>query len=83
MTFLHKSYRDYSKVQKSVLVTTNKEGLDDKEELKTVPAVNQSNNNYNIVSDSKIGSDNEKIEENFLQWHQQGIWSNIQDDCQC
>ena len=39
------------------------EGSDDEEKLKTVPAINQNNNNYNVVSDSK--SDNEG-KENLL-----------------
>ena len=53
MTFLPKSSGDYSKVQKPVLVTTSYKGWYDEEALKIVPIVNQNNNNYNVVSDSK------------------------------
>ena len=33
VTFLQKSYGEHSKVEKSVLLTTSYEGLDDEEEL--------------------------------------------------
>ena len=36
MTFLQKSYSEYTKVEHSVLVTANYEGSDDDEEFKTV-----------------------------------------------
>ena len=52
VTFLQKSYRDYSKVEKPVLVTTSYEGYNEEEELETVPVMDNYNNNYNIVSDS-------------------------------
>ena len=42
VTFLQKSYGDYSKVKKPVL-TMSGEGSDDDEELKTVPVINQNN----------------------------------------
>ena len=45
MNFLQKSYGEYSKVEKPVLVTMSYEGLDDEEELETVPIVSKNNNN--------------------------------------
>ena len=66
MTFLHKSYGDYSKIEKPVLVTTSYEGSNDKEGLETVPIVNQNNDNYDVVSDSKSESDDNKAEENIF-----------------
>ena len=42
------------------------EGLDDEEELKMVPAVNQNNNNYKVVSNSKSESDDKEVEENVF-----------------
>ena len=57
MTFLQKSYQDFSKVEKTVLITTSYKGLIDYEELKMVPVINQNNNNnYNVVSHSKSKS---------------------------
>ena len=52
VNFYLKSYREYSKVEKPVLVTMKYEGLDDEEELKMTPVVNN-NNHVNIVSDSE------------------------------
>ena len=65
MTFLQKSYSEYSKVEKPVLVTISYEGLDDEEELKQVPIVNQNNNNYNVVGDSD-SDNNDKKQKAFL-----------------
>ena len=62
MTFLQKSYIEYSKVEKPVLVTTSYEGLDDEEELKMVPVVNQSNNHSNAISNFNSDSNNENQE---------------------
>ena len=49
--FLQKSYTEYTKVDKPVVVTTSYEGSDEEEELETVPVVINSNN-VNVVSDS-------------------------------
>ena len=57
VTFLQKSYENWSNVKKPVLVTTSYEGSDDKEVLKAVPVMYQNNYNYNVVFDSI--SDNE------------------------
>ena len=57
VTFLQKSYKDYSKDEKPVLVMISYEGLDDEEELEMVLLVNQNNNYYNAVSDSDSDSD--------------------------
>ena len=65
MTFLQKSYGEYSKVKKPVLVTMSYEGLDEEEELKMVPIINNNNNNNNIVSasdsDTDIENDNKNV----------------------
>ena len=64
MTFLQKSYGEYSQVEKLVVVTTSYEGSDKEEELEMVPVAN---NNHSI-SDSDSNSseeDFENIEENF------------------
>ena len=50
VTFLQKSYGEYTKVEKSVLVTMSYEGSNDEEEHKTIPIVN--NTNVNIVSET-------------------------------
>ena len=55
---LQKSYMDYNKVEKPILVTTSYEGSDDKEKLEMVPLINN-NNSYNAVSDSKSNGDDE------------------------
>ena len=55
MTFVQKSYGEYSKVKKPVLVTMSYERSDDEDELETVPIISK-NNNYNVISDSN--SDN-------------------------
>ena len=65
MTFLQKSYGEYNKVKKLVLVTTYYEGSDDNEELETVPIVSQNNNYCNVVSNSNNDSDDEN-QENFF-----------------
>ena len=52
-TGLQKSYNHYNKVEKSVLVAKSYERLNDEEELKMVPVVNQNNDNYNVVSNSE------------------------------
>ena len=65
MAFLLKSYGNSKKVEKPVLEATRYEGSDDEEELKMVPVVNQSNNNYNIFSYSKIESDDESEQKLF------------------
>ena len=68
VTFLQKSYGEYTKVEKPTVLTMIYEGLDDKEELETVP-IESNNNNINVVSDSDSDSsdqDFESIEENFF-----------------
>ena len=55
--FLHKSYKNWSKVEKPVTVPMTYESPDDDEECKTIPVINQNNNsNYNAVSNSKYES---------------------------
>ena len=68
MSFLHKSYSEYTKVDKPVVVTASYEALDDKEEHETVPVLNN-NNNINIVSNSDTDSSEEDFkndDNNFL-----------------
>ena len=60
MTFLQKSYVDYNKVEKPVLVTISYEGSNDEEELEMVLVINGNNNNYNIVGDSKSNNEVQK-----------------------
>ena len=64
MTFLQKSYSEYTKDEKPVLVTISYEGLDNEEEFEMVSIVTN-NNNVNVVSDSKSHNDN-KNKENFF-----------------
>ena len=56
-------YRSHAKttvrLQNLVLITITYEGPDDEEELKTVPVINNINNNYNGVIDSESNHDNE------------------------
>ena len=52
MTFLQKSFSEYTKVEKPVLVTTSYVGLNDVEEFETFSIVDN-NNNVNIVIDTK------------------------------
>ena len=66
MTFLQKTYGAYSNVEKPVLVTTRNEGLDDDEELKIIPVVNQNNNHYNVVSNSDSKSNDKETEKNIF-----------------
>ena len=61
MTFLQKSYGEYSNIEKPVLVTTSYEGSDDEKELDMVSIFNQNNGNSDIVSDSNSDSDNKSI----------------------
>ena len=64
MTFLQKSYRDSSKVERPDMVPMSYEGSNDDEELEMVPVNNQCNNsNYNVVSDSKS---NDEADKNYL-----------------
>ena len=68
MTFLQKSYGEYSKVEKPVLVRVSYEGWDDEEELETVPIIgeNNNNNNNNLVSDSDSDNNNDSNNENNI-----------------
>ena len=63
VTFLQKSYGEYSKVEKPVVLNRSYEGSDDEKELEIVP-VDKKNNNVNIVSDSNSDSTNEDFENN-------------------
>ena len=63
MTFLQKSYGEYSKVEKPVLVTKDYEGSDDEEELETLQIINDNNNSYIVIdfngnTDIKNGNKN-------------------------
>ena len=49
VTFLYKSYSEYTKVEKPVVVTTSYCGSDEEEELEMVPVV-INNNNVNIFN---------------------------------
>ena len=60
MTFLQKSYGEYTKVEKPVVVTMSYERLDKEDELETVHVV-VNNSNVNVVSKS----DSDSIEDNF------------------
>ena len=60
MTFLQKSYGEYSKVEKPAVLNTSYEGSDDEKELEIVP-IDNNDNNINVVSDS----DNDSSDENF------------------
>ena len=67
VTFLQKSYGEYTRADKPVVVTTSYQGLDEEEELKTIPIFNN-NNNVNIVSDSYTDSseeDSKNSKDNF------------------
>ena len=68
VTFLNKSYGEYNKVEKPVILRTSYEGSDEEEEFKIV-SENNNNGDINIVSDSDSDlSDNdlENNEENFF-----------------
>ena len=62
MTFLQKSYSEYTKVEKPLVLTMSHEGLDE-EELEMVAVVN-SNNNVNVVNNSNSDSTEEDIKNN-------------------
>ena len=61
MTFLEKSYSEFSQVEKPVLVTIHHEGPNKEKELEMVPVASNNNNSVNIVSDF----DSDWSEENF------------------
>ena len=63
MTLLQKSYGEYSKVEKPVILNTSYEGSDDEEELKIVPVDNK-NNDVKVVSHSNSDSSDEDFENN-------------------
>ena len=63
MTFLQKSYGEYTKVEKPVVVTISYEGSDKEKALETVPFVSN-NNNVNEVSDFKSDSSEEDFKNN-------------------
>ena len=60
VTFLQKSYSEYTQVEKPMVVTTSYEGSDKEEELEMVPIVNH-NKNINIIR----YSDSDSSEEDF------------------
>ena len=49
MTFLHKSYGKWSKVEKPVMVPMSYKGLHEKDVVKTVPTNSSRKNNYLYV----------------------------------
>ena len=58
MTFFHKSYGEWSKVEKPVLSPMSYEGSDDNEEVKSISANNENNCNYfNVVSNYESDDD--------------------------
>ena len=63
VTFLQTTYGEYTKVEKSVVITTSNEGSDREEELKTDPLV-INNNNVNVVNDSQSDSSKEDFKNN-------------------
>ena len=63
VTFLQKSYGEYSKVEKPVVLNTSYEGSDDEEEHEMVPVDNK-NNDVNVVSDSDSDSSDEEFKNN-------------------
>ena len=63
VTFLQKSYGEYRKVEKPVILNKNYEGSNDEEKLKTVPVDNK-NNDVNVVSDSDSDSSDKDFENN-------------------
>ena len=63
VTFLQKSYGEYTKVEKTVVLTTSYEGSDEEEELEAVPVIN-SNYNINVVSNSDSDSIEEDVNNN-------------------
>ena len=65
VTFLQKSYGEYSKVEKPVLVTTSCESSDDEEEFEMVPKINNYENS-NVVNDSISDNDSEGDNVTFL-----------------
>ena len=66
MAFLWKSYNEHSKVEKTVMVATSYEGLDDEEELQTVPIVSKINDKSYVFSGSNSNSDNYSNNENIF-----------------
>ena len=65
LTFLQKSYSEYTKVEKPVLVTTSYEGLNDEEEFEMFPIVDN-NVIVHIVIDSASLDNIENENKNFL-----------------
>ena len=66
--FFNKSYDEYNKVEKPVILTMSYEGSDKEEEFEIV-SKNNNNSDVNIVSDSDSDSSDDNLEtneENFL-----------------
>ena len=81
MTFLQKSYSEWNKVKKPLMVPTSydDDDDDDEEEVKMAPENNQNNNHYdNVVSNSE--SDDK---ENIFDKDVNNEDHDPQDHCQC
>ena len=63
MTFLQKSYSEYTKVEKPAMLTMSYEGSDEEEEPKMVPVV-INNSNVNVVSNCNSDSSEEDFKNN-------------------
>ena len=61
VTFLHKSFGEFSKDEKPIFVTTSYEGPDNEEKLKTVSIISKNNDNSNVGTVSNSDNDNEKV----------------------
>ena len=63
VTFLNKSYDEYHKVEKPVILTTSHEGSDEEEEFEII-SKNNNNSDVNIISDSNSDSSDDDLENN-------------------
>ena len=63
VTFLHKSYGEYCKVEKPVILPTSYEGLDNEEEPEIV-SIENNDNGLNVVSNSNSDSSDNDLETN-------------------
>ena len=63
MTFLQKSYGEYTKVEKPAIMTTSYEGSDEEEDHEMVPVI-INNSNINVVSNLDSNSSEEDFENN-------------------
>ena len=68
VTFLQKSYGEYSKVEKPVLVTKSYEGLDCEEELEMFPiSVNNNNLDIDPIRNTDIENDIKNVSNNKIE----------------